>query len=206
MALVNCPICWEALDTQVNCLTTQCGHQFHGNCFMMHTAHNGYSCPCCRHQLIEEPDKGLDDSEYESDDDEEEFNHNDGDSVDSQYRRNYNFGRMFMTDEDESLFSLRWFHQRLNEEELEKDNFHLSNMNDVTDYNDTDVIYDENKDQVQQLTKRITEINKLPYERLLAAFMHKNCKDFRYNDYAEEMCYDVSHMINDIHERMLRSS
>ena len=50
------------------------------------------------------------------------------------------------------------------------------------------------------------QINKLPYENLLAAFMYKNCKDFRYNYYAEDMCSDVSRMIDDIHQRMLCES
>ena len=36
--------------------------------------------------------------------------------------------------------------------------------------------------------------------------MHSNCKDFRYNDYTQEMCYDVSHMINDVHKRLLQTN
>ena len=184
----ECPICFESLDLQVNCLTTECGHKFHGNCFMLHTAHNGYSCPCCRYQMIEEP------SDDDDDDDDEE-------SLGSQDTREYNYGEMdFVPDEDEVLYSYRWFHQRLNDEELEEDKKFLT----VPEMeSQDDMIFDENKEQVQNLVKRMMEINKLSYEKLLAAYMHKNCKDFKYNYYAEEMSFDVTHMINDIHEKLL---
>ena len=187
----ECPICFEILDTKVNCLTTECGHMFHSNCFMKHTAFNGYTCPCCRNKMIDEPDA------EESDDEE---------SLGSEDSRDYNYGGWDATDEEESLYSLRWFTQRLNNEALEEDEFGFSNESHEPGALPTDdVVYDENKDQVQVLIKRIKDINKLPYETLLAAYL-TNCKDFKYNYYAEEMNYDVTHMINDIHERMLRTS
>ena len=197
---MECPICWETIDTQINCLTTQCGHTFHGNCFMMHTAHNGYSCPCCRHQLIDNPKVESDDEDEDEDEDDEY----DEESLGSQDTRQYNFGGRFILKEDETMFSFRWFYQRLHGEELEEDEYGLSGPDPSDD--DQDVMYDENKEQVENLTKRMKQINKLSYEKLLAAFMYKNCKDFRYNYYAEDMCSNVSRMIDDIHQRMLCES
>lgn len=201
----DCPICLESLDTNINHFTTPCGHQFHGNCFMMHTAINGYACPCCRHKMIEERNVEPDDDDEDEDEDEDEED-DDEETLGSEDTRDYNFGGRFILREDELMFSFRWFYQRLNEEELEEDEYNLSELNTTTEINDdSDIIYDENKEQVENLIKRMKQINKLSYEKLLAAFMYKNCKDFRYNYYAEDMCSDVSRMINDIHQRMLRS-
>ena len=44
----ECPICYERISHNINCVTTECGHTFHTGCLMKHTVHNGYNCPCCR--------------------------------------------------------------------------------------------------------------------------------------------------------------
>lgn len=187
---MDCPICFETLDTNVNCIKTSCGHAFHANCLMKHTAHNGYTCPYCRDQMIEEPEIG---------DSDEESEYYDSDDEDAENPRPYNYGIFDVSDEEETLYSFRWFHQRLNNEELEEDEYQLS-----TRVDQGEVIYNENKDQVKNLTETLQKINKLSYEKLLAAFLWGNCKDFKYNYFAEEMNYEVSHMIDDIHERMVR--
>jgi len=190
---IECPICWELIEMNVNYLKTQCGHQFHANCFMTHTSHNWYSCPCCRQQLIVNPISNADDDED-----------HDSETLGSQDTRDYNFGGIYILQEDEIMFSFRWFYQRLNDEELEEDQYNLSSIDGY--FSDEETVYDENKEQVENLTKRLKQINQLPYEKLLGAFMYKNCKDFGYNYYAEELCYNVSHMIDDVHQRLLSES
>ena len=44
----DCPICYELISHNINCVTTECGHTFHTGCLMKHTVHNGYNCPYCR--------------------------------------------------------------------------------------------------------------------------------------------------------------
>ena len=69
-AIVNeCPICMEPIETQRNCVTTECGHCFHTSCLMTSVAHNGFGCPYCRTKMAEE----VADEESDYDDDEEEI-------------------------------------------------------------------------------------------------------------------------------------
>lgn len=59
--MTDCPICYEVVNIKNNCVTTECGHLFHANCLMKHTAYNGYGCPCCRRKMadISEEDEML---------------------------------------------------------------------------------------------------------------------------------------------------
>ena len=71
----ECPICMDPIETQRNCVTTECGHCFHTNCLMTSVAHNGFGCPYCRTKMAEEV--ADEDSEYDdesvSDDYEDEL-------------------------------------------------------------------------------------------------------------------------------------
>lgn len=61
------------MDTigQINCVTTECGHIFHANCLMKNIDRNGFTCPCCRSQMVEEQEESeSDDSDYDSDESE----------------------------------------------------------------------------------------------------------------------------------------
>ena len=71
----ECPICMDTIGV-VNCMTTECGHIFHANCLMKNIDRNGFTCPCCRSQMVEEHDQ-LDvideyQDEQEEQDDEED--------------------------------------------------------------------------------------------------------------------------------------
>jgi hypothetical protein len=44
----------DAIDLTKNCVTTECGHQFHAKCLMQNVAHNGFDCPYCRAAMAEE--------------------------------------------------------------------------------------------------------------------------------------------------------
>ena len=67
----ECPICMEIIDLCKNCSTTECGHKFHSNCLMRSIAFNGFGCPYCRFEMVEEID--------DSDDEEDEREDGDGD-------------------------------------------------------------------------------------------------------------------------------
>jgi hypothetical protein len=55
----------------INCVTTECGHQFHTSCLMRNVAHNGFGCPYCRNVMADEVEDSDDDEYTEMDDDEE---------------------------------------------------------------------------------------------------------------------------------------
>jgi len=97
-SVVECPICYDEIDQLKNCVTTECGHQFHCNCLMKNSATNGFSCPMCRSVMAEEPENDDDEdeelSEFEDFEEEEQF-------------------------DDNVLTSFRMFHQQLAGEEIE---------------------------------------------------------------------------------------
>lgn len=189
---MECPICYDTL-TQVNCITTSCGHAFHANCLMKHTAHNGYTCPCCREQMIEEPaeDNESDDEDEDSlFDDEDEDDYFYEDTITSEER------------EEEALQSFRWFQQRLAQAELEEDVEGYTDDGLSEDASSMEQAYNKNKRKIEILTERIKKIDKLPYDKLLAAFM-SCCSDYTCNMYSNEMFKQVSSMVDDVHERIV---
>ena len=97
MEVIECPICYEEINQLKNCVTTECGHQFHCSCLMQNSAINGFACPMCRSVMATE-DEEEEEGEYEEDEDEE-------------------------IDDDNALASFRMFHQQLAGEEVEEEPF-----------------------------------------------------------------------------------
>lgn len=51
-----CPICQLPINKLNNYLITKCNHTFHTDCLLKNTTYthnNGYLCPCCREQLVD---------------------------------------------------------------------------------------------------------------------------------------------------------
>jgi hypothetical protein len=71
----ECPICFDLIVDINNLIKTECGHEFHSNCFLTNVAHNGFNCPCCRKQLAKIPDSDGDSEDSDSfiSDDEDEI-------------------------------------------------------------------------------------------------------------------------------------
>lgn len=96
---IECPICYDEIVQTNNCVTTECGHQFHCKCLMQNSATNGFSCPMCRTKMAEQVEDSDDElSEYEDYEDDEEEPY-----------------------DDNALTSFRMFHQQLSGEEVEED-------------------------------------------------------------------------------------
>ena len=78
MCDTECPICMEIIDLCKNCSTTECGHQFHSNCLMKSIAYNGFGCPYCRFEMVEDMSEDEiddeDDEEYQEGDENQEEN------------------------------------------------------------------------------------------------------------------------------------
>ena len=71
----ECPICMDDICLNVNCVTTECGHQFHTSCLMQNVAHNGFGCPYCRNKLaedIEEEEYSDDETDFDEEEEDEE--------------------------------------------------------------------------------------------------------------------------------------
>jgi hypothetical protein len=103
----ECPICLNDIETNNNCVTTECGHKFHCSCLFQNAAHNGFGCPYCRTSLAEEVlDEEEDDDNEEDDEDWNEI-----------YDNNEHDEEPF---QEVPLETFRMFHQRLNGEEVEE--------------------------------------------------------------------------------------
>jgi hypothetical protein len=89
----ECPICYEEIENNINCVTTECGHKFHCSCLMRNSSVNGFTCPMCRGIMAEV-------EEDEEDEDEDEENE---------------------IISDDALTSFRMFHQQLDGEEVEEE-------------------------------------------------------------------------------------
>lgn len=64
---MECPICYDEIETTKNCITTDCGHKFHAKCLMKNAHINGFSCPSCRAQMVEVESEEVTESESDSD-------------------------------------------------------------------------------------------------------------------------------------------
>ena len=82
--MADCPICFETMNKMKNIIKTECGHEFHSNCFLTNVAHNGFGCPCCRKELATYPerDKEEDYDEYDYDDDNDDDDDDDDENDD----------------------------------------------------------------------------------------------------------------------------
>jgi hypothetical protein len=106
---IECPICYDDMDQEKNCVTTECGHRFHCSCLMKNAANNGFACPMCRNIMAEEPDCEYDDEEEDWNEEDDE----DGWSDDT--------FPTFQRITDNSLTSFRMFHQQIDGEEIEEE-------------------------------------------------------------------------------------
>ena len=66
---IECPICMDNIESNKNCVTTECGHCFHASCLMRNVANNGFGCPYCRTAMAEE----VEDEEEDVEDTESEW-------------------------------------------------------------------------------------------------------------------------------------
>ena len=81
--MTDCPICMDVIEGTKNCVTTDCGHQFHTNCLMKSVAHNGFGCPYCRTVMAEEVDE--EETIYTDDDEEDEEYDDEGEELYNDY-------------------------------------------------------------------------------------------------------------------------
>jgi hypothetical protein len=183
---MDCPICMEVMLTTKNCITTECGHQFHASCLMKNTAVNGYDCPCCRTQMAETADDDEEDndsedgSEYETDDEEDAEE-----------------------EEEFALMGFRWFFQRIHDEELEGDATEYEDFQKEEKewLDDSDKASEEANDKIENMLRGLKHLNTISYEELLKAFVHSNLSKFSLSNEAEDAFHKVNSTLNSISER-----
>jgi len=72
----ECSICYDDIGC-VNCVVTECGHNFHTSCLFKSFTSSTDGCPLCRKELVENTEDDEDsDDESNEDDDESEVDYN----------------------------------------------------------------------------------------------------------------------------------
>ena len=92
----ECSICFDEICENKNCTTTECGHMFHSSCIFKNINFNGFACPMCRNEFVEQ-------SEESDSDDESEYSRDDEDD-ENPYER---YGAIPTTEQQEEAYVLR---------------------------------------------------------------------------------------------------
>jgi hypothetical protein len=214
---ISCPICFEEIPADSsNSLQTSCSHKFHTNCFLKHTAVNGYTCPYCRKVLVETA--ATSDTEDTNNDDRagEIFIHNhslleegfayrepntedtdDDDDTDNEEENN----DIYEVDPENAMLApMRWMFQRANDEPLEESNPNLQRFYQYNDSKDRSMslMREENwmyiKDMLQRLKKQ-----KITEEQILAAYLYQVSHEYRFSTVAFDVNVDLQKKIHYLH-------
>lgn len=100
----ECPICMDAICGDKNCVTTDCGHNFHASCLFKNMAHNGFGCPYCRTELAEVPEEEDSDDEDDDEDwidEDEPYSNSSLRNLRQMFQEDYNAEDDVEEDEDE---------------------------------------------------------------------------------------------------------
>lgn len=137
---IECVICYEAIEGK-NCVTTECGHQYHCTCLMKHVNMNTFDCPMCRSCMggaemnpQEDSDSDSDDGSYVEWNDEAERGIFRAFMVRNDQEDSESGASSALSEEDEysSLRSFKWMFERLAEDPtMSRTRFDDSESNDL---------------------------------------------------------------------------
>jgi len=175
--IVECPICMLDIDGTTNRVTTECGHEFHTKCLLSNIAYNGFGCPYCRSEMVEESVANRlheDDDEDDDDDDEEDDGDDDEDDEDDGSE----------LEESDILRGFRFMLERTTGEVLTNDD-DVIEENEYQDERDRD---ETPKPSVALITKKLSE-NGVTIETFVKALLLDHSE---YNEVSEEEFYKIN--------------
>ena len=174
--VMECPICISEITGNLNRVTTECGHEFHAKCLMSNIAYNGFGCPYCRSEMVDE----LVSKHAHEDEDDDEDDHEESDDLDE-------------IQEEDNLRAFRFLFQRVTGEDL----------TDETDEEDED-IYEADiargetpRPSINLIVKKLSEKG-VTIETLIKALFLDHPEYNRENDDHE----DYHKLNDDIYDKM----
>ena len=172
----ECPICMDTIGP-INCMTTECGHKFHANCLMKNIDRNGFTCPCCRSQMVEECEDS--DTEYDSDGTE---------SDDSEWSETH--------DDEYALRGLRFFTNLLEGEEHDQRDL-------IDEYQDVDPLpgSDRKIPSVDFVAEKLKEQG-ATFEQLIAWIMIDHTDEITEEDRVNEKIIELEHFSGDMYDKI----
>ena len=84
----ECPICMVEIIGSTNRVTTECGHEFHTKCLLSNIAYNGFGCPYCRSEMVEE---SVANHLHEDEDEDDDHDHENNELNESDVLRGFRF-------------------------------------------------------------------------------------------------------------------
>jgi hypothetical protein len=165
------------IDGTTNRVTTECGHEFHTKCLLSNIAYNGFGCPYCRSEMVEESVANRlheDDDEDDDDDDEEDDGDDDEDDEDDGSE----------LEESDILRGFRFMLERTTGEVLTNDD-DVIEENEYQDERDRD---ETPKPSVALITKKLSE-NGVTIETFVKALLLDHSE---YNEVSEEEFYKIN--------------
>ena len=178
--IVECPICMLEISGTTNRLSTECGHQFHTKCLLSNVAYNGFGCPYCRSEMVEESvSNHMHEDEGDDNDDDEDDDEVDEDEDDDSHAAENN-----ALNELDVLRGFRFMLQRVTGEIL-------TNEDDVAEENE----YQNELDNSETLRPSVALISKKLSEQgvTIESFVKALLLDHsEYNDVSEEEFYQIN--------------
>ena len=174
--VVECPICMMEIDGSNNRVTTECGHAFHTKCLLSNVAFNGFGCPYCRSEMVEESVANhLHEDDDEDDDEDGDDEDDDDDEIDNDEDNQLN--------ESDMLRGFRFMLERTTGEIL-------TNQDDILEENEYEIELlreEKPKPSVALISKKLSE-NGITFETLIKALLidHKEYSDYFDKDTNEE--------------------
>jgi hypothetical protein len=164
------------ISGNTNRLSTECGHEFHTKCLLSNVAYNGFGCPYCRSEMVEESVSNHM-HEDEDDDDEEDYeDENEGDENNDVENNQLN--------ESDVLRGFRFMLERVTGEVL-------TNEDDVVEENEYQNKLDNSetpRPSVALISKKLSDQG-ITIETMVKALLLDHSE---YNDASEEEFYQIN--------------
>ena len=149
---MDCPICLDPIQPNVNCMTTECGHCFHASCILKHVSMTKGGCPMCRAVMVENVEMGEDD-----DDEEDLESHDESTYISEDFRNDES------VQEDHMLRGVRWLFQQHNEFEPSTSMFDGNSMeitpNSVRQWRQSQESNNMEEDSIDELDEENMEMD-----------------------------------------------
>lgn len=200
----ECPICYDAMDSANNQVTTECGHKFHTSCLLKNTARNGYGCPMCRSTMVENVVDDEDDRSYHYDgENDADYGDDDDDRFDEQEHA------LVLAQRDHYVLDgFRWLFQRAEHGEIyENDPYVDTYENWNLQIHRNMVVFDEEIEaKWPVILSELEKIKGLTYEDLLKGYLFNIDENFgsstKYKDYDKKATSTLRSIINRTENRV----
>jgi hypothetical protein len=188
--LSECPICMVEIVGSTNRVTTECGHEFHTKCLLSNIAYNGFGCPYCRSEMVEE---SVANHLHEDDDDDD----NDGDDEDEDEDDDGNDDEI---EESDILRGMRFMLQRVTGEILTNED----DTQDEDDYENELLATPKPKPSIDLIIKKLFE-NGVTNKTLVTALLFADHPEYNDSDEDHLQLHEVREYIYDLIRNILNN-